>query len=390
MYIYGGVAMLTKFSVENYKSFNKKISIDLSNSHDYDFNKNAINNEGIIKNAIIFGENGCGKSNFAFALFDIVLTLTDKNVDQRQEDIISFLNFNSRKKFATFSYEFLYNNLKIVYEYKKSSPKNIISEALKVNNEIIFDCDLKLKKFNIFNIDKIGYKSFNYDNYNFDISFIKYVLSYGSHNENSIIKFIHEFANKMLYFRSLQENAYIGIKNGTEFVIPWIIDHGYVKEFEEFLHNIANLNINLDTIVTDNLLPQKVLVVVNEERTKALNFEIVKSSGTQAMLLLFYWYKQLKDVSLLFIDEFDAFYHFSLSKKVIEMFKDMNGLQAIFTSHNTYIANNGILRPDCYFTIDSGNIKSFIDRTDRELREGHNLEKLLRSGEFNEENTFYN
>ena len=52
MYIYGGVAMLTRFSVENYKSFNKKISIDLSNSHDYDFNKNAINDKGIIKDAI--------------------------------------------------------------------------------------------------------------------------------------------------------------------------------------------------------------------------------------------------------------------------------------------------------------------------------------------------
>ena len=99
MYEYGGKAMLTKFSVENYKSFKNKISINLADSHDYDFNKEAVNSQGIIKDAIIFGDNGCGKSNFAFALFDIVQTLTEKNIDARQADIISFLNFNSSKKF---------------------------------------------------------------------------------------------------------------------------------------------------------------------------------------------------------------------------------------------------------------------------------------------------
>ena len=80
MYSYGGKAMLTKFSVENYKSFNKKVTLDLTKAHDYDFNKEAIKN-GIVKNAVIFGDNGSGKSNFSLALFDIVVTLTDKNSD---------------------------------------------------------------------------------------------------------------------------------------------------------------------------------------------------------------------------------------------------------------------------------------------------------------------
>lgn len=384
MYIYGGVGMLTKFSVENYKSFNKKISIDLTDSHDYDFNKDAINDKGIIKDAIIFGENGCGKSNFAFALFDIVQTLTDKNIDARQADIVSFLNFDSNKKFATFNYEFLFDNKKIEYQYRKTDPMNVIFEELKVDDQIIFSCDLKHKKFNVFNVDKIGFRSFNYENYHFDISFIKYMLSYASHDKNSIIKFISEFANKMLYFRSLQENSYIGIKTGVELVIPWVIKNNYIKEFEDFLNDVGNLNVKLDVINTNNILPQQTLVMVNEDNTKALNFDVVKSSGTNAMLLLFYWYKQLNNVSLLFIDEFDAFYHFALSKRIIEIFKRMKNIQVILTSHNTYISSNDILRPDCYFTIDKGNLKSYIQRTSRELREGHNLEKLLRSGEFNE------
>ena len=59
-------------------------------------------------------------------------------------------------------------------------------------------------------------------------------------------------------------------------------------------------------------------------------------------------------------------------------------MQTILTSHNTYIANNDLLRPDCYFNIKDGILKSFADSTERELREGHNLEKMLRQGEFDE------
>ena len=59
-------------------------------------------------------------------------------------------------------------------------------------------------------------------------------------------------------------------------------------------------------------------------------------------------------------------------------------MQTILTSHNTYLANNELLRPDCYFMLNKGKLTSFSDSTDRELREGHNLEKMLRQGEFNE------
>ena len=59
-------------------------------------------------------------------------------------------------------------------------------------------------------------------------------------------------------------------------------------------------------------------------------------------------------------------------------------MQTILTSHNTYLVDNGLLRPDCYFILKEGNLKSLADRTGRELREGHNLEKMLRQGEFDE------
>ena len=42
------------------------------------------------------------------------------------------------------------------------------------------------------------------------------------------------------------------------------------------------------------------------------------------------------------------------------------------------------MRPDCYLIMDSRGIMSLPDLTDREIREGNNLERLLRGGEFDE------
>ena len=69
--------MLKKFSVSNFKCFNKRITFDLSDPANYSFNQQVIQ-DGIKAKGIIYGANGSGKSNFALAIFDIVLHLTDK------------------------------------------------------------------------------------------------------------------------------------------------------------------------------------------------------------------------------------------------------------------------------------------------------------------------
>ena len=58
--------------------------------------------------------------------------------------------------------------------------------------------------------------------------------------------------------------------------------------------------------------------------------------------------------------------------------------QAVFTTNNTALISNDILRPDCYMTIGKDGIRSFSDSTKREIRKGHNIEKLYRNGEFDE------
>ena len=61
---------LKKFEVKNYKNFKDTFTMDFANIKDYSFNEDCLT-DGLIKNAVIYGENGVGKSNFGRAIMDI-------------------------------------------------------------------------------------------------------------------------------------------------------------------------------------------------------------------------------------------------------------------------------------------------------------------------------
>lgn len=62
----------------------------------------------------------------------------------------------------------------------------------------------------------------------------------------------------------------------------------------------------------------------------------------------------------MFIDEFDAFYHYELAKALVELLERMSGSQTILTSHNTNLLSNRIMRPDCYFILTDERLSGII------------------------------
>lgn len=375
----GDKNMLEKFSVKNYKNFKNEISIDFTEKHDYKFNENCIK-DGVLNKIIIFGDNGVGKSNFGYALFDIVGTLTDKNTMPFQAN--DFLNADSDSKVAEFSYEFKFDNDIVKYNYKKSEFKKIVFEELYINNDKIYDYDFLKKSFGISNMSLINAETLNFEYYESNIAILRYIANNTTQTDKSIIKKIMQFVTKMLWFRSLQDNSFIGLETEGVNIADWIVANNLIKEFNQFIKENANLKID---VATAKIMEAKdTNILIEKHKNNPLLFENVASSGTKSLLLYYYWYKHFKDVKFLFIDEFDAFYHFKLSKNIIRNLLEYDNMQTILTSHNTYIANNDLLRPDCYFQIKDGVLKSLADSTERELREGHNLEKMLRQGEFDE------
>ena len=214
-----------------------------------------------------------------------------------------------------------------------------------------------------------------------NLSVLRYIANNSVQKENSPIRAIMDFATHMLWFRSVSGNNYIGFETGVTSLEEWIIGKGYVKDFNAFLNAICGMNVNLG--IAKGADGKQMLV--EKHANGPLIFWQVRSSGTSAAELFFFWMKRFDEVSFLFLDEYDAFYHFELAGRIIDKLKTYKELQVIFTTHNTSLMGNSILRPDCYMLLADGKLRSYIDRAGgREIREGHNLEKIYRNGGLND------
>ena len=100
--------------------------------------------------------------------------------------------------------------------------------------------------------------------------------------------------------------------------------------------------------------------------------------------MFYYWYKHKGDARFLYMNGFDAFYHYEMSERIVRLVSKMDGFQTVFTTHNISLLKNDLLKLDCCLVLDDCVVRSFSDSTDRELCQGHNLEKMYRNGEFNE------
>lgn len=365
--------MIKLFEVSGFKNFKEKIVLDFSDVRDYKFNTGCITN-GLIGKTIIYGKNSTGKSNLGLAIFDIVSQLTNKNISTGMYDY--YLNANSLKKNAEFHYVFKFDDQIIEYNYMKDEKQTLVYEKLLLNNEMLFEYEFKKKTGYIEGVKALA-PLLNWAFIDTD-SILKYVINNTVLDDSHPIRQLMRFVSNMLWFRSLDENRYIGYKNKSSDYFDFIFEKGYLGEFEDFLHT-SGIEENLKAI-RDN---DGVKRLYFEGKTP-LPFFKVASSGTKALYNFFYWYKTASDVSLMFIDEFDAFYHFELAESIVALLEKMPRTQVILTSHNTNLLSNRIMRPDCYFILTKNKLTSFANATKRELREGHNLEKLYMSGEFNE------
>lgn len=154
---------------------------------------------------------------------------------------------------------------------------------------------------------------------------------------------------------------------------------GALKDFEDFL-NVMGIECRLVLAK----LPDGQLELYFSHNKLVPFFENA-SSGTLALVNLYRRFVSiLRSASFMYLDEFDAFYHYEMSENVIKFFKKKYpNCQIIMTSHNTNLMTNRLMRPDCLFILSrTGTLTALCNATRRELREGHNLEKMYISGEF--------
>lgn len=367
--------MLKKFSVENFKGFQDKITLDIGSPSNYSFNSEIVEN-GCVTKGIIYGINSCGKSNLGLAIFDIITHLTEKQKFIQSYDF--YLNMSGRKSFAEFEYTFVFDEHEVVYKYSKTDVDALRSESLSIDDkEVIFYDFLTRDGFTLLEGSNTLNASIKNES---PISRVKYVNSNSiltNNTQNQVFKKFIYFVEHMLLFYSLDIRGYEGFMNGTESVAEGIVNGGKVKDFQEFLQE-NGIIYDLYGCEVDG---RKTIYCHFDN--KDADFFKIASTGTRSLALFYYWYIRMEKASFVFIDEFDAFYHYELSEAVQKRLRGMTGVQIFTTTHNTDLMSNDLLRPDCYFLLQNNGIKAISELTEKELRQAHNLQKMYKAGAFN-------
>lgn len=372
--------MLKSLTVSNFKAFKEPVTIDLSTTGNYTFNTEAVK-DGIVKTAVMYGKNASGKSSLGLAIFDIVGTLTDNYISK--ENYANYENRYSNDMVISFEYTFSFNNRDVVYSYTKSKFKDILSEKLRINDKILVDYN-RLNDKNKIVLNMKGAENTNLilKQLNFSIlRFIKSNVILTQNEENELFEKMYDFVSKMLLFWSLDTRGFVGYTPiSNQSIIDKIIKENHFSDLQKFFKD-AGFEDELDHRIWNG--SEQLMIKYGNDNT--IDFNLAASSGMRSLLLVYYWLEDIADEtkcpSFIFIDEFDAFYHFELSYFIIERLKSY-GCQVLLTTHNTSIFTNDLLRPDCYYICSKDKIVNAHNATLKEIRYGHNLEKLYRGGTF--------
>lgn len=380
--------MLKKFAVKNYKNFKDEIVIDFGNVAGYQFSTDCIE-EDIISKMLIYGRNATGKTNLGKALMDIRATMFS---GARYVGNEAFLNADSEQDTAEFSYTFLVGNHEIIYKYTRLSTQELKDEELVVDGISIFRCDFVNNEYAFDNLKYVEAETAVIERYlqviegedeidegiEPSLPFFRWLISNVALKSDSNLIYLANYVRRMAMITVGNEMHYRMRRFGGTF-FESLENEGRLKDLEDFLNAMG-----IECKLVLKKLPdgQSELYFAHE---RLVPFYLNASSGTIALVDL---YRRLihkvGDASLVYLDEFDAFYHYEMAENVIKFFKKKYPhCQIIMTSHNTNLMTNRLMRPDCMFILSrSGTLTALSNATTRELREGHNLEKMYISGEF--------
>lgn len=374
--------MLRKFKVKNYKNFKETISVDFTNVHDYRYNEYCVKND-LISKMIIYGKNAEGKSNLGSAIFDMINDIQiGRNSYFYRNDQRLYKNANAKDSdLVEFFYSFKFDDDILNYEYKKKDAYNTVFERLSLNNQLVFSYDLEndeqdFSNLGIINANELNWEEFfEYSNDDTEATrptALRYIVYNTVQKDGSIIYKLSQFIKGIRYTSSLNANM--------RFHFPFDEYFEKQEELDKFENFLNAYGVKCKLVMLDQPDGKKELYF---DYAKPLHFASNLSSGTLALTRFYIQYLIRSKPTFVFMDEFDAFYHYELSEKMVELLEKEFDCQVVLTSHNTDLLSNSIMRPDCFMILSNGKLTPICEATNRELRQGHNLEKLYKNGEFN-------
>ena len=382
--------MLKRFSLKNYKNFKDELVLDLGSTAGYQFNTDCLY-KSLISKMMIYGRNATGKSNLGTALTDICYTIMGF---PRYDNESTFLNADSDEDRACFLYVFEFDQTEVVYEYARRSTRKLLQEKLVIDEKTVFDCDYEtgqkcfdgLAYIHADTVNTAVYEnSLNHEEeteerFEIVLPFLRWLISNTAFHSDSVLLRLRYYVARM---QVINNRSILSTRRSMNGFSEYLEKTGRLGDFEEFLNAMG-----IDCSLELKKLPEDQYALYFKHN-KLVPFFETASSGTLAASVL---YRRLFPgslnsnlwPSLIYMDEFDAFYHYEMAHNVIKFLKEKYPeMQVILTTHNTNLMSNRIMRPDCLFILSTrGTLTPLCSATERELREGHNLEKMYISGEF--------
>lgn len=376
--------MLTKITLDNFKSFKNKTVVDLTKTN-YTILPQNVSDNGVLKGCIFVGANASGKSTIILA----VKLLLDLLFSERNINSGMFLcMFGDTNKYSL-SYEFLIENKTISYSFEVDVAKKMISESLYIDNELLLQrMGLSAKSY-IADSNGVNYDE---EDVGKDSLFLRTLYFNTKFASNSTLGswmdclkksfYVNMFKGEIVSYGKRDMTIATYLDNGGCEVINNFFDEYNFEQKVEFVHSTSGGKISF--------------VAGEDEDVKTVFFKrkgievpipfFEESLGNQNLLrILPVFLSAINNGGMLLIDEFSSGFHNELESLLVRYFMEKaNHAQMLFVSHSTNLLSNSILRPDQEYSVEFQDQNGSTVRrfSSEQPRSAQNIEKMYVSGVF--------
>ena len=376
--------MLTKITLDNFKSFKSKVTVDLTKTNYAILPQNVADND-VLKGCIFVGANASGKSTIILG----VKLLLDFLFSERDLNSGIFLCMFGDSPCYSLTYEFLIENKTINYSFEVDTLKNMISEKLYLGEHLMLvRMGLSAKSY------IAQPKGVNYDETDVgkDTLFLRTLYFNTKFASNPILSAWMEYLKNSIYI-NMFARAIISYGNMDVSVARYLDRQGcdsinnFFNEYNfeqniEYEHSSKGGRVQL---VVGNVDNEKYIFFKRKGIEVPIPFS-EESLGNQNLLhILPAFLSVIQKGGMLLIDEFSSGFHNELESLMVRYFMEKaNHAQLLFVSHSTNLLSNSILRPDQEYSVEFQNESgSTIKRFSSEQpRSAQNIEKMYVSGVF--------
>ena len=376
--------MLTKITLDNFKSFKNIETIDLMKTNYTILPQNVADN-GVLKGCIFVGANASGKSTI---ILGIKLLLDFLFSERNLNSGIFICMFGERPRYSL-SYEFLIDKENIQYSFEVDPRKSMISEKLYVGNKLMMErMGLSARSY----IAEENGVSYDETDVGKDTLFLRTLYFNTKFASNPVLKNWMEYLKKSIYVNMFDKKI---ISYGkAEVSVARYLDKSGCQSINNFFNEY-----NFEQIIEYDHSSEGghvKLIVGNEDSEKDIFFKrkgievpipfSEESLGNQNLLrILPAFLSVIERDGMLLIDEFSSGFHNELENLLVRYFMEKSKYaQMLFVSHSTNLLSNSILRPDQEYAVefDRENGSSVKRFSSEQPRSAQNIEKMYVSGVF--------